>query len=193
MSFLIALFRKVADSQLLLGLNLVAVFAAFGAIQFIALPLNAYQDGSNLPDTRLTGYTPVELNTWYDSIREDGCQVYVKVANWDFCPIMPSYVLLLGAVLSKLIRQRPQSGLSEYLAYLPVLTGLCDAVETYLQRLGCVLYPERLSKSSVQIASHACQSKWVLLLGTLALIVVLFTRVMFSSRNSGHAGVGKKE
>ena len=124
----------------------------------------------NLPDGRVMGYSPADLNLWYDRIGVEGCKVYIQGANWDFVPVMIVYPLFLGAMLTKLARaaNKPQK-----LSYLPLVAVACDAVETFVQRQGCVVYPERLSDELVTIAGHACQMKWIFLVGSILALVGL--------------------
>jgi hypothetical protein len=177
------LFQIIADSPFLLCLNFAAVFASFAVNLFIVSPLKDMEDGwdQTLPDERITGYTSDELNLWYELIGPEGRQIYIRAATWDFCPIMPSYILLLGAVLVRLARP---SRLSENISYLPILTGTCDIIETYYQRLGCTIYPERLSDRDIFLASTACQMKWILLFVTITLIIVLFVKERLITRVS---------
>ena len=117
-------------------------------------------DGHKVPDGRL-GYTPDELNQWYDAIGVDGCRVYVRGANFDFYAIMPLYPLLLGSSLvALLLRQQVSNNKSTFVVYLPLAAVAADIIETFLQRKGCVIYPLRLSDTMLSIAGNANRLKW---------------------------------
>jgi len=169
---MLTIFRAVADSTSLLGLAFACTILSFAINQYLVSPLAAFEDGLNVPDVRVSGYTPDELHAWYDGIGMEGCQVYTRCATWDLYAIIPSYLIFLGAILVQQgrIATKPNEGI----AFLPVAVASCDFVETYLQRHGSVVYPERLPTALVRIASAACVTKWVLLISTLMLIVGLW-------------------
>ena len=182
MSFPIDGFRAVANASTKFHLAFLFVFVAvFVFHHTLSLPLEKYPDGLNLPDTRF-GYTPKDLNAWYDAIGTEGCPVYVRAATVDFIPIMPTYAIFLGSLMvyfadkSKHIEQSSSPAIQEIpvqLAYLPVITVLFDVVETYIQRQGCVIYPERLTETQIQLGSFGNMGKWIFLVTSLLLIAVL--------------------
>jgi hypothetical protein len=164
--------RRIADSTFLLRLIFSALILVFGVNSYITAPLGGYENGLNVPDVRIAGYTPAELNLWYDRVGVEGCQVYIQAANWDFLAIMMTYPLFLGSMLIVTTRS---TGLSENFAYIPLVTVVFDMVETYFQRKGCVLYPERLPEGVVAAAGYACVFKWIFL--TVSLFFILGLRV----------------
>jgi hypothetical protein len=123
------------------------------------------------PDIRF-GYTPRELNVWYDAIGEEGCKSYMQLAMLDVFPYMVSYTLVLGGLLVKVARR---ASVSEQVALLAPLLMMLDVVETVIPAYGCFLYPEeRLSTELIQVSSLANQLKWVIFGCSLILLVVLF-------------------
>ena len=181
--------RNIADSTALLWLFFLFLLPVFGFHSYIAAPLEAYDDGLNLPDARF-GYTPDELNLWYDRIGVEGCRMYKLAADWDMYAIMIIYPLFLGSMLVKSARI---AGMSERMAYLPLVTVACDVVETYFQREGCILYPERLTDGQIILASYANRLKWAGLVLSMTLIVALFVPATLSSRPSQKEGEAKTE
>lgn len=172
---------KVADSTLAFRILIPSFILAFVYHASVVKGLDAYEDGPNLPDARIAGYTPAELNLWYDNIGVEGCKIYIRGANADFFPVMAAYPFFLGTMLIKATRT---AGLPQNIAYLALVTVLLDAVETYIQREGCVVYPERLSDDRIALAANACRIKWVLLLSSMLLIAVLYIRDMMSAKPS---------
>ena len=118
-----------------------------------------YEQGLATPDIRLFGYTVSELNTYYDTLGEEGCQAYVRVSDWDFFPYMFGYSILVGTFL---LRASRQFGHAEAVTLLAPLIHTCDLVETYVQKQGCLLYPVRLSEDAINAGSYAVRMKWML-------------------------------
>lgn len=177
--------RKIADSTLLLGLMFGALILVFGIHSRIIAPLGEFEDGLNVPDARMFGYTVEELNLWYDRVGVEGCEIYILGADWDFVPIMIVYPFFLGSMLIKFTRA---AGWSESLAYIPLMTVVFDIEETYLQREGCVVFPERLSDEHIVLAGNCCRMKWMGLNASMLLILGLFVK----ERLFPNPGVDKK-
>jgi hypothetical protein len=165
--------RAIANSRQLLWCTSATLLVVFAVQRFIARPLWKFPDGLNIPDARITGYSSDELNLWYDSVGVEGCKTYILCTHWDFFAIMVTYPLFFGSML---IFVGTQAGLSENLAYIPLLNVAFDVVETYIQREGCVKYPERLTDHRIQMASVACQIKWFFLISTMVAILALYLR-----------------
>jgi len=163
-------FRIVADHpRLLLPLSILLFLIALIGTMILLGELKKYPGGTNTPDLRVMGYTVAELNQYYDNLGVEGCRSYVSLANWDFFPVMPSYIVTLGAlhVLSARKLKIADRG-----AYLLLLVFLFDIVETFLQRRGAVLYPDRLSTVQILLASACCSLKSLsLFLSILQLLV----------------------
>ena len=128
------------------------------------------------PDLRF-GYTSSELNEWYDSIGEEGCDTYKKLALLDLFPFMESYTLLFGGLLVKAARY---ASVDTDIALLVPVIMLCDVVETAIPAYGCVLYPEkRLPVILIQIAAAASRLKWTLfIVCNVALSFLFFSSVL---------------
>jgi len=175
MSLVIGKFRAIANASAKFQfLFLVFFVGVFVFHHMMSRPLQEYPDGMNLPDARF-GYTPAELNAWYDSIGTEGCSVYIQLASLDFILIMPTYIIFLGSLLVYLSDKCKSISivapiLVEHFAYIPVITVLFDVMETYIQRRGCVLYPEKLKDSQLQLGSRANMFKWIFLAVTMLLI-----------------------
>ncbi|CAB9496990.1 expressed unknown protein [Seminavis robusta] len=176
--------RTIAGSTPLLWCVSAALVAAFAIHSAIAAPLDAYEDGLNLPDARMLGYTPDELNQWYNSIGIEGCKIYIQSAHWDFMPIMVIYPVFLGSMILVLGQE---AGLSENLVYVPLSSAIFDIIETYLQREGCVIFPERLPDQTIRIASLACQTKWLFLITSILTVVGLFLKGKLSTTAASNA------
>lgn len=121
--------------------------------------LAVYEQGLAAPDIRFFGYTVSELNSYYETLGEEGCQAYVKVADWDFFPYMFGYSILVGVFLLRASRQHAHP---EAVALLSPMIYTCDLVETYVQKQGCLLFPIRLSEDVIQAGNYAVRTKWVL-------------------------------
>lgn len=155
----VSFFRSVADSALLFRLALTLEVISVVGMTVLSQRLAAFDQGLPPPDLLLFGYTADELNAYYETLGEEGCKAYIDFANWDLFPYMFGYSITLGAFL---ILSSRQWGHSEAIALLAPLTHTCDLVETYLQKQGCVVYPERLSEDVVRCASYAVRLKWAL-------------------------------
>ena len=184
-------FRAVANASTQFHVAFLVVFVAvFVFHHTLSLALEKYPDGMNLPDKRI-GYTPKELNAWYDAIGSEGCPIYVRAATVDFIPVMPTYAIFLGSILvyiadkTKRIQQSSPAikEISVQLAYLPLIAALFDAVETYIQRQGCVIYPAKLTDKQIQLGSFGNMGKWIFLVSSIVLIVVLGSYVGLSPRD----------
>ena len=193
MTFPIHAFRAIANASIRFHLAFLVLFVAVFAIHHtLSLSLHLYPDGLNLPDKRF-GYTPDELNAWYDAIGTEGCPIYVRAATLDFIPIMPTYVAFLGSLLIHLSDWSTKSTVSihmpEQTVYLPVVTVLFDIVETYIQRRGCVIYPERLTDTQIRLGSFGNMGKWIFLVTSILLIVVPGFYAAFSSKDAGESNI----
>lgn len=182
--------RAIANSRQLLWCTSAALIFVFAVQRSIAKPLGAFTDGLNIPDARITGYSSDELNLWYDNIGVEGCKTYIICTHWDFLAIMVTYPLFLGSML---ISVGTPAGLSENLAYIPLVNVAFDIVETYIQREGCVKYPERLTGHRIQIASVACQIKWVFLVTTMFAIPVLYLRAKLLLKDTSDINTTEKK
>lgn len=172
MAFPISLFRSVAEASPLFQTVFLTVFVAvFVMHHSLSLPLRKFPDGLNLPDKRF-GYTPSELNAWYDAIGTEGCLVYIRATTVDFLPVMPTYCVFLGSLLV-FLADKSKSPRQVQLAYLPVVTVFFDIIETYVQRRGCMIYPERLTDAVIQFGSLGNLGKWICLISSILLIVFL--------------------
>jgi hypothetical protein len=81
----------------------------------------------------------------------------MKTAMFDFFPYMWGYVFLFGTLLMKVTRK---AGVTQSIAYLPVLALVCDWIETGVQMAACHTFPDRLSVEWVIIGGRANQAKW---------------------------------
>jgi hypothetical protein len=118
----------------------------------------------------ILGYTVEELNAFYDALGVEGCQLYIAVATWDLFPSMISYTVCLGAFLTLLARQYP--GLPDNISVLAIIVWILDIIETGIQRLGCIVYPDRLPDQYIRLASRAVQWKWILATTSTLLVIV---------------------
>jgi hypothetical protein len=189
-SWVMAPFRLIADQpKVLFPLSVMLyVLAQTGMIQLVRRLENFPPDGHRIPDVRWQGYTVSELNNYYDTLGYEGCRIYKQVANWDFFPYMPGYILPLGALHVMAARQLRQTSDLDALAL--ILVGVLDMVESFWHRRGCVLYmitmmttmmgeqlqlhqqPQRLSDWQIQLASACVQLKFtVLILSVVQLLV----------------------
>jgi hypothetical protein len=182
--------RTIANSRNLLWCTSAALIFVFAAQPFIAKPLSKFTDGLNVPDARITGYSSDELNLWYDNIGVEGCKTYILCTHWDFAAIMVIYPLFLGSML---IAVGKSAGLSENLAYIPLVTVAFDIVETYIQREGCVKYPERLTGHRIKMASVACQFKWGFLGSTILAILVVYVRMQLLRKDTSDFNATEKK
>ena len=167
-SWLLLPFRTIADHpRVLLPLSVMLYLIAQAGMHRLMRPLFNYPpDGHRIPDMRVMGYSVTELNDYYDTLGVVGCRQYVEVENWDFFPFMPGYILLQGSLHVLAARQLRQSDRD---ALGVLLIFLLDAVESYWQRRGCVLYSsqpqhERLADWQIHLASACVRLKWTVLI-----------------------------
>lgn len=183
-SAILDLFRALYENPWLLGLTgVLNVVAAVGMI-VVTAPTRETNNGAGagwativLPDARISGnHSPDSLHAFYHHIGPDGCRLYTAICDWDIYPFCMAYTLAMGAALSAVARW---NGRDERMAYLALVAGLADLVETVIYRNGCALLynnsdngiPERLPEWQAELAGTATQLKWIVLSLSLGSIV----------------------
>jgi len=166
---LLVTFRSIADSAVLLGLSLLSELLTCAVMFKLLHGYKKYGDGT-LPDGNF-GFTQKDLQGWYESIGEEGCQTYIKATEWDLIPFVLSYIMFIG---SGLVYASKRAGWNDTIAYIVVITLVSDIVETAIILRGCYVYPDSLEPLWLyQIASMANQAKWISFVGATSLIPVL--------------------
>ena len=165
--------ERVADSRKLFAASVSVLLVSQFVISLCAERLKRFDAGPP-PDLRF-GYTPEELNAWYDALGPPGCQAYKAMYRVDLFPFMGAYAVVLGAMTVQACRQ---AGISPQLALVFPLAMYFDVFETAIPAYGCEIYPrQRLSDRTIWVAVGANQFKWI----TFAVGMVLLTALWLYS------------
>jgi hypothetical protein len=123
------------------------------------------------PDLRF-GYTPKDLNNWYDSLGMTGRDAYKRMYQWDLVPFMQTYAVVLGSLL---LQAAKRAGVNPKVAmiFFPVTMGF-DFLETVIPAVGCDIYPQRLPHYLILVAVGANVSKWISFITGMVLLTVLW-------------------
>jgi hypothetical protein len=149
--------ERVADNRLHFSAAVSVLLVSQFVISLCAERLKAFDAGPP-PDLRF-GYTPQELNAWYDALGTAGCQAYKAMYRADLFPYMQAYTVVLGAMMVQACRQ---VGITPQLALVFPLTMYFDVFETSIPAYGCEIYPgQRLSDRAIWVAVGANQFKWM--------------------------------
>lgn len=163
---LLSLYRFFAHHPHFLMAAVVIYVFSFRQISKDVEPCN-----STIPDF-MFGYSDQQLNSLYEQWGRDGRQAYVKGANTDLFPCIEAYTILLGAFLvvaSDRLRWK-----NDRIAYAAVAVMLLDLGETWIQRHGSQVYPEKMSPNMIFLGSLCNQAKWALSVGCLVVVVASF-------------------
>jgi hypothetical protein len=168
---IVAVFDKASDRWWIMATCIGFQLVFLGIIWPKLRVLLDHGEAGPPPDIRF-GYTPDELNSWFDAIGQEGCKSYKQLAMVDIFPYMESYTLFFGGLLVKVARR---ANVSEKVALLAPLVMMLDVVETVIPAYGCFLYPEeRLSAKLIHVASFANQLKWIVFHFGFVLLGILF-------------------
>jgi hypothetical protein len=116
---------------------------------------------------------PNKLYTYLGEIGPEGRLAYLKINAWDFFPYMPSYTILLSALL---FRQCINAGWNTKISLLVPLIMMMDIVESTLLGYATQQFPSQLDPFLISLASFANQIKWMICAGVLMILMVLFVR-----------------
>jgi hypothetical protein len=170
--------RTILDDAWLVTLASLFFGIAVTGLQLVLDPYRDTYPDVILPDMRPWGYTPTQLNAYYDMLGPGGCEMYIDFSNWDLFPLIPAYAIATSVVLLQIALW---NGRDPRVAYMGLFMGLADLLETSIQRQGCVLVvvqttfsnvvvqreQRRLPEWAIAVASAALQVKWIL--GSLSL------------------------
>mmetsp|Transcript_18910 Transcript_18910/g.52562 ORF Transcript_18910/g.52562 Transcript_18910/m.52562 type:complete len:219 (-) Transcript_18910:945-1601(-) len=152
------------------------------------------------PDAWAMGYTAEKLSLWYEAIGEDARLEYYQHASWDMYPFAPAYnVVAVGLSLYaaehwKITRARrlgrgaglsaaePKSIVPPMVYCIPIFTFVFDVVETSTLRHGAAIFPERLSKNAVFVASSCTRMKFACLFAWVIWIYIITFRPLPTKR-----------
>lgn len=135
--------------------------------------LAPYQGEDRLqPDDSLIGFTPDQLNQFYDDLDTQGCTKYVRVCIWYLIP----FVETVGFAVAMILVERGQSaGIGNHPQQLGVLIPLlfvcCGVIDKGVQMSGCLAYPARLTNATIRCASCCLIGQWILLVAFFATFV----------------------
>jgi hypothetical protein len=164
--------RTILDDAWLVNLTALFFVIAVTGLQVVLAPYRDKYPDVTLPDMRPWGYTPAQLNAYYDLLGPKGCEMYIDFGNWDMFPLIPAYAIATSVVLLQIAIWNGRD--PRVAAYMGLVMGVADWLETSIQRQGCVLVlqtsnvvRERLPEWAIAVASAALQVKWIL--GSLSL------------------------
>jgi hypothetical protein len=164
--------RTILDDAWLVALASHFLGIAVTGLQIVLAPYRDNYPDVILPDMRPWGYTPTQLNAHYDMLGPKGCEMYIDFGNWDLFPLIPAYAIATSVVLLQIAIWNGRD--PRVAAYMGLVMGVADWLETSIQRQGCVLVVqmsnvvrERLPEWAIAVASAALQVKWIL--GSLSL------------------------
>jgi hypothetical protein len=180
--------RAILDDSWLVIMSALFFGIAATGLQLVLAPFRDKYPYVILPDMRISGYTPTQLNAFYDLLGPQDCDMYVDAANWDMFPFIPSYTIVISAAL---LQTAIWNGRDPRAAYMGLVMGLADLMETAIQRQGCVLVlqtsdvvRERLPAWAIEVASAALQVKWILASLSMGSIVAGTIRALHIGRIS---------
>jgi hypothetical protein len=178
--------RAVIDDSWLVILSALFFGIAASGLQLVLAPFRDKYPYVILPDMRISGYTPTQLNAFYDMLGPEDCDMYVDTCNWDMFTFIPSYAIAISAAL---LQTAIWNGRDPRAAYMGLVMGLADLIETAIQRQGCVLVlrtsdvvRERLPEWAIEVASAALQVKWILASLSMGSIVAGTIRALHIGR-----------
>jgi hypothetical protein len=184
----VSLCRAVLDDSYLVILAALFLGIAATGLQLVLAPFRDKYPYVILPDMRISGYTPTQLNAFYDMLGPEDCDMYVDTCNWDMFPFIPSYAIVISAGL---LQTAIWNGRDPRAAYMGLVMGLADLIETAIQRQGCVLVVqtsnvvrERLPEWAIEVSSAALQVKWILVSLSMGSIVAGTIRAVHIGRIS---------
>lgn len=131
--------------------------------------------GGSPPDLWF-GYSFDDLNYFYKTLGNDGCQHYIQMAKWDFFPFMPVMFISLNFYLKKSCEY---FGLPTHFSLLTIVAWVADIIETGIQMYGCSLYPISLSPVLVMSGSLGNQLKWIISIPSIIFILFYFMSKFF--------------
>lgn len=187
--------ERVADSRLLFSASVSVLLVSQFVISLCAERLKTFDAGPP-PDLRF-GYTPDELNSWYDALGPAGCQAYKAMYRVDLFPFMQAYAVVLGAMTVQACRQ---VGIGPYWALVFPLAAYFDIFETAIPAYGCEIFHtgRRLSDRTIWVAIGANQFKWITFGVGMVLLTVLWLYSLLlpnkpsasASEENGHEAAG---
>ena len=148
-----------------------------------------YGGGIDIPDTWWFGFgadnSDDTLYNYLDRLGPQGRRAYTEINLLDFIIYIPSYTLLLWALL---FRQCRYAGIST--SILPwiccMVVVVCDVIESLLFGYATRQFPNRLDSYLLLITSIANQGKWISLLLGLLTLVALSVRNNFVGGGKSH-------
>jgi hypothetical protein len=187
--FSLPLLERVADNRVLMGAAIcVLVLSQYNVM---VCSENVKKLNAGLPPDMRFGYTPKELNDWFDALGRPGCEVYKAMYRWDLFPFMQAYGIVLGSLL---LQAAKKTGMNPNFAMIfPLAAGL-DFLETIIPAYGCEIHPHRLPEFLILVAIGANQFKWISFVSGLVLLSVLWLYAMMKPEHptseSGQASKG---
>lgn len=189
---MIALFEKISESSTVMT---VLLFLQLISMYVMQQHIKAMEPYGGAPDVWFA-YRPLQLGEWLANMSEEGCQTYIRMAQWDLFPYMECYTLLLGTLLLQQVRA---AGLSDRIAMIFPAVMVMDVIETIVPVRWCG--QENVSLNVLGLAAVANKYKWVLFGAGLGNLSILFLYNNFiaartndkGKESSAAAGEKKKE
>ncbi|MCK5239170.1 MAG: hypothetical protein KAR33_06460 [Candidatus Thorarchaeota archaeon] len=171
-----ALDRISTGRNLILSIIASAIVVITMAMLTQTLVYDVYGDAL-MPDTNF-GYTFTEIQTAFDTLGQEGLQVWLQVHLLDLIfPLTYAFAMLFGIIL-ELRAAFPEMQKLKLLVILPLGGAISDYIENALIATQAISYPN-LSASVIALASAVTITKWILLYIGFAVIFLLIPLIFY--------------